>query len=232
MGELEDNFALLLQRQPSSNERQRLYRVRDALKIKATDAVWSLLMVLEYYVTLYSEFPARIATTAREVTNGVRTTAEAEARAAQEETKRALAQAVRQAAVKAANDAATTHLVMWVSIAAGVVGTIMLIIGLSAYGKGRESGQAVGENEAKRQCAALVAASSWGSTPEGQLAFALAKAGGLSDVARCAGRGMVSRDGWCTVPSERGRTIARWQVLPAAPGPMEKVHEESRPIRG
>jgi hypothetical protein len=214
VGELEDSFALLLQRQPSDNERQRLYRVRDALKIKATDTVWSLLMVLEYYVTLYSEFPARIATTAREVTNTVRAAAEGEAKAAQEETKRALAQAVRQAAVKAANDAATTHLVMWVSIAAGVVGTMMLIVGFGSYGKGRESGRAVGENVARRECAALVAASSWANTPEGQLAFAFAKVGGLGEVARCTGRGMVSRDGWCTVLSERGRTIARWP-LPA-----------------
>jgi hypothetical protein len=214
VGELDDNFALLLQRQPSDNERQRLYRVRDALKIKATDAVWSLLMVLEYYVTLYSEFPARIAATAREVTNTVRVAAEVEAKAAQEETKRALAQAVRQAAVKAANDAATTHLVMWVSIAAGVIGTMMLIVGFGAYGKGSERGRAVGENVARRECAALVAASSWASTPEGQLAFALATAGGLGEVARCTGRGMVSRDGWCAVLSERGRTIARWP-LPA-----------------
>jgi len=214
VGELEDNFALLLQRQPSESERQRLYRVRDTLKIKATDTVWSLLMVLEYYVTLYGEFPARIAATAREVTNTVRAAAEGEAKAAQEETKRALAQAVRQAAVKAAHDAATTHLVMWVGIAAGVVGTMMLIVGLSAYGKGRESGRAVGENEARRECAAMVVASSWANTPEGQLAFALAKAGGLDEVARCTGRGMVSRDGWCTVLSERGRTIARWPVPP------------------
>ena len=212
MGELDDNFALLLQRQPSDNERQRLYRIRDALKIKATDAVWSLLMVLEYYVTLYSEFPARIAATAHEVTNKVRAAAEGEAKAAQEQTRRVLAQAVRQAAVKAARDAATTHLVMWAAIAAGVVGTMMLIVGLSAYGKGRESGRAIGENVAKRECSALVAASSWANTPEGQLAFALAKAGGLSEVARCTGRGMVSRDGWCTVLSERGRTIARWPV--------------------
>jgi hypothetical protein len=214
VGELEDSFALLLQRQPSDNERQRLYRVCDALKIKATDTVWSLLMVLEYYVTLYSEFPARIAATAREVTNTVRVAAEGEAKAAQEETKRALAQAVGQAAVKAANDAATTHLVMSVSIAAGVVGTMMLIVGFGAYGRGRESGRAVGENVAKRECSALVAASSWANTPDGQLAFAFAKVGGLGEVARCTGRGMVARDVWCTVLSERGRTIARWP-LPA-----------------
>jgi hypothetical protein len=212
VGELDDNFALLLQRQPSDQERQRLYRVRDALKIKATDSVWSLLMVLEYYVTLYSEFPARIETTARAVTSTVRAAAEVEAKAAQEETKRALAQAVRHAAVKAANDAATADLVKWASIAAGVVGTMMLAVGFGAYSQGRKSGRAVGENMAKRECSALVAATSWANTPEGQLAFALAKAGSLGEVARCTGRGMVVRDGSCTVLSERGKTIARWSM--------------------
>jgi len=99
-----------------------------------------------------------------------------------------------------------------VSIAAAVVCTIILITGLSAYGHGRENGRAVGENMAKRECAALVAASSWANTPDGQLAYSFAKAGGLGDVARCLGRGMVARDGWCTVLSERGKTIARWPV--------------------
>jgi len=117
--------------------------------------------------------------------------------------------------VKAANDAATADLVKWVSIAVGVVCTIMLIIGLSAYSRGRENGRAVGENEAKRESAALVAASSWANTPDGQLAYAFARAGGLGEVARCTGRGMVARDGWCTVLSERGKTMARWPV-PAA----------------
>jgi hypothetical protein len=212
VGDLDDSFGQLLGRQPKDKEKQDLYRVRDALKLKATDAVWLLLMALQHYQTLYEQFPARITLAARGVMKTVRATAEAEAKAAQVETKRALAEAVHQAAVKAANDAARADLVKWVSIAVGVVCTITLIIGLSAYGRGRESGWAVGENVAKRECAALVAASSWANTPEGQLAYGFARAGGLGEVARCAGRGMVARDGWCTVLSERGKTMARWPV--------------------
>jgi hypothetical protein len=212
VGDLDDNFALLLGRQPSDKDRQDLYRVRDALKVKPTDSVWLLLMVLQYYVKLYEEFPAKIGASAREVTKTVRAAAEAEAKAAQEETKRALTEAIRQAAVKAANNAATAGLVKWVSIAVGIVCMIMLIAGLSAYNRGRENGRAVGENVAKRECAALVAASSWANTPEGQLAYALARAGGLADLARCSGRGMVPREGWCTVQSERGRPLARWPL--------------------
>jgi hypothetical protein len=30
---------------------------------------------------------------------------------------------------------------------------------------------------------------------------------------RQSGRGMVPRDGWCTVPSERGKALARWPFL-------------------
>lgn len=111
MGDLSDNFALLLGRQPSDKDRQDLYRVRDALNIKATDSLWMLLMALQYYVKLYEEFPTRIGATAREVTQAVRAAAETEAKAAQEETKKLLMEAVRHAAVIAANHAATSDLV-------------------------------------------------------------------------------------------------------------------------
>ena len=71
MGELDDSFTQLLGRQPSDREKQDLYRVRDALKLKPTDAVWMLLMTLQHYQTLYEQIPARIVSTAREVTKAV-----------------------------------------------------------------------------------------------------------------------------------------------------------------
>ena len=57
MSDLDESFAQLLDRQPTDGERQRLYRVRDALNIKPTDAVWTLLMVLEHYQTMYEADP-------------------------------------------------------------------------------------------------------------------------------------------------------------------------------
>jgi hypothetical protein len=100
----------------------------------------------------------------------------------------------------------------WVSIAAGVICVGLLVAGWSGFDHGREKGEAVGENVAKKECAALVAASSWANTPDGQLAYALAKVGGLGEIARCSGRGMAVRDGWCTVPSEHGKALARWPL--------------------
>lgn len=218
MGDLDDSFSQLLGHQPSDSDKQDLYRVRDALKLKSTDAVWMLLMALQHYKALYEEIPARIAAAVRDVTKGARAMAEAEAKAAQEGTKRALMDAVRHAAVRSAEAAAGAQLARWVGIAAGVICIGLLLMGWAAFDHGYGKGKAVGEDGALRTCGALVALSSWATTPDGQLAYGLSKAGGLSDVARCSGHGMVPRDGWCTVPSERGKQLARWP-LPSAGAP-------------
>jgi Putative transposase/Transposase zinc-binding domain len=90
VSDLEDAFERLLGHQPSDQERQRLYRVRDALKLKTTDALWVLLMALQHYETVYEKIPARIADEATRTMNATRLTAEAEAKAAQEQTKQVL----------------------------------------------------------------------------------------------------------------------------------------------
>ena len=62
-----------------------------------------------------------------------------------------------------------------------------------AFARGRETGRAVGESVANRQCGFLVAAASWANTPDGQRAYALAM-----------------------VLSDRGRALARWPLTPSA----------------
>jgi hypothetical protein len=211
---IEDNWTRLLGHQPSDKDKQDLYRVRDVLNLKPTDAVWQLLIAFQYYVKLYEKFPAHIAAAAGKVTEGVRAAAAADAKAAFAESKRALTEAVRQAAVKSAQRAAGAAILKWVSGATAIICVSLLLVGRIAFSAGQDKGKAVGENGAKRECAALVAASSWANTPDGLLAFSLAKVGGLGDVGRCSGRGMVPRDGWCTVPSERGKPLARWPLPP------------------
>jgi hypothetical protein len=217
VSDLADNFAQLIRRQPTDKDKQDLYHVRDALKIKTTDTVWILLMALQYYQSLYEEFPARIAAAANEVTKGVRAAAEADAKAANAATRRALMDAVHEAAVKTATYGAGAQLAKWVSIAVGCTVVALVAVGSLASSHGYERGRAVGTNVATRACEALTDVTSWAKTPEGQLAYALAKAGSLGDVGRCSGRGMALRDGWCTVPSERGKTLARWPLPPALP---------------
>lgn len=216
MGELDDSFTTLLGRQPTDRERQALYRVRDALKLKATDAVWLLLMALQHYQTLYETFPARISEAARDVTKTVRDTALAEAQSAAGQTKKALAEAVREAAVAAAKRAAGAQLWKWVSVAATTATLSIGITGWCEFGRGERAGIAAGWNSATKQCASAASAASWANTPEGQLAYGLAQAGSVRDLATCSGRGWVAKDGTCFVQAEHGR-VHGWR-LPATQG--------------
>ena len=61
MDDIENSFKALLGRQPSDEEVKRLYRVKNALNIRDNDALWTILMALESYDTLYSKYPALIA---------------------------------------------------------------------------------------------------------------------------------------------------------------------------
>ncbi len=197
MSELDDSFAALLGRQPSDRERQNLYRVRDALKLKNNDAVWLLLMALEHYDTRYSQYPAYMVAAAKEITKDVRETALAQARAATAETTKALAHAVAAAATASAKKAAGAQMLKWATgcflAALGCISTI----GWWAHGRGHRAGYAVGYEAARDKYENAAAIASWANTPEGRLAYGLAKGGGLRELATCSGHGWVEREGMC-----------------------------------
>ena len=54
---VESAFAKVIGREPSEKERERLYRVRDALGLSENDAFWYIVMTLEHYDALYREYP-------------------------------------------------------------------------------------------------------------------------------------------------------------------------------
>jgi hypothetical protein len=121
MADREDAFNQLLEHQATDGDRQRLYRARDTLNIKPTDAVWRLLMVLEYYQTMYEKIPHQIADAARNATETIRVTAEAQAKAAREETKKGLMKAVAEAVQATAKQFARAEHFKWVSAAVSIV---------------------------------------------------------------------------------------------------------------
>ena len=211
MGELDASFEKLLGRQPTDRERQRLYRVRDALNLKPTDAVWQLLMALEHYEALYEKMPALIAEAARDATKATRAAAEAEAKAARDATKRALMDAVHQAAIVSAKQAAGAELWKWISTAATLISVAFVIVTVGSYKRGVTAGFASGVAEARARYENAAAAASWATTPEGRLAYDMARIGSLHDLATCSGRSLAARDGWCIVQAERGKSY-RWRL--------------------
>jgi hypothetical protein len=211
VGELEESFAQLLGRQPTDHERQRLYRVRDALRIKATDAVWLLFMVLEHYETLYERVPSRIADAARDATKTVRETAEAQAKAARDETKRALAKAIADAVDATAKQRVRADVLKWVSVAVSIVAILFVAVGWGENRRGQAHGAAAAENQAKAACAYVEKMSSWALTPDGIRARELDKLDSLHDLVNCAGRGLERKGAWCVAQGERGKPC-RWRL--------------------
>jgi len=57
---LEETFAKV-GRHASDDERQRLYRLRDALGLRDNDAFWSIVMALEHYDSFFRRYPAELA---------------------------------------------------------------------------------------------------------------------------------------------------------------------------
>ena len=72
---LEQSFARLLGRQPTEHERDRLRRIKDELGIADNDALWSVLLALNYHTALYEAMPARIEQAAEDAVRKVRGTA-------------------------------------------------------------------------------------------------------------------------------------------------------------
>jgi hypothetical protein len=68
-----DPFSQLLGRKPTREERERLQRIKSALKLSDNDALWSVLVALEYYDSLYREYPRNIADEVRSCINAART---------------------------------------------------------------------------------------------------------------------------------------------------------------
>ena len=58
---LETSFERVVGRVATDAERARLYRLRDALGLRDNDAFWSIVMALEYYDSLFREYPEKVA---------------------------------------------------------------------------------------------------------------------------------------------------------------------------
>ena len=62
MSELESAFEKLTGRQPTDADVQRLYRVKDALRLESNDAVWLMFIAMNHFQSLYEDIPQQIET--------------------------------------------------------------------------------------------------------------------------------------------------------------------------
>ena len=138
---VEEAFAKVLGRQPSEDERGRLYRIRDALGLRDNDAFWYIVLVLEHYDSLYRDYPSQIRDEARRTIEEARRTfaAAAEVEAAKAQT--ALAQQVAETSVAIARKLAErpvgVHRITGMFAAAVAFGALCMTAGFKVAGGDR-----------------------------------------------------------------------------------------------
>jgi len=125
MNELDNSFVKLLGRQPSDAERQNLYKVRDALCLKENDALWLILIALQYHQNLYEKIPSQISENVDVMLRHVVDAANRTIRASAEVTKADLAKAVAQAANEVAHSTAHKKRAQWIAACATI--TVIII---------------------------------------------------------------------------------------------------------
>jgi hypothetical protein len=99
---IEESFAKAVGRPPSDAERERLYRLRDALGLHDNDALWTVVMALEHYDTLYRVYPARLGEETAKAIESARSAFEAAAAAEAAKVQASLAKQVAKTSVELA----------------------------------------------------------------------------------------------------------------------------------
>lgn len=127
-------FEKLIGRASTETERRQLRLVKEALGLRDNDALWLVIFALQYYDSLYRQFPKAIATEAAAVMARTRETADAQLRAGVEQAKADLARAVALAAQDVARDVARQQATQWL-VYGMAVGAALVASGI-AIGRG------------------------------------------------------------------------------------------------
>lgn len=186
MPDVRSTFEQLLGRQPSDQEVQALYRVKNTLGIRDNDALWLVLMALQSYDSLYRRYPELIAAEMAKIVSEQRAVL---AETAQAETKRALgslAEAVSATSLSLATSVAEASRYLswgWVLIGLVVFGVLCMLVGAS-LAAGHHPGWA---SPGGTSSLPAMVVSTLGRTPAGWIVALAGSLSGLSAVWRLRG---------------------------------------------
>ncbi len=204
-----DAFEAAWQRRATPEEADRLYRVQSILGVKDNDAILVLMVALEHYQGLYSAMPARIEEAARAAVGEAKETAQRVANTAAQLAHGDLVEQLGKSVNKVAADSARKQQWKALAIGIGAAAISLLVTGWASFDAGKEAGYGAAIKVARNE----TAAAAWANTPEGQLAYRLALAGSLQQVARCSAPGWKIRNGACLPQVDADGTLHGW-VMP------------------
>ena len=190
---LDEAYYRLIGCQPSDEQIQELYRIREVLGLKPYDSLWMILMALQYHKDLYSQFPATIAEAAEKILIQFRETADAELKTSVESVKKSLSDAVVKSAEKVAAHVSKKSASRWMIAAAMIISAVTVCVGGAGFYFGDQTGFARGFAAAREEAAAA----SWAATPSGAAAYKMHLSGDLEKIVKCNQPGWEQRGDWC-----------------------------------
>jgi hypothetical protein len=122
------SFAQLFGRAATATEKERLHHLQKSLGFRDDDAIWSILMALQYYDSLYSQYPKAIGAEASRILGDVKAAAEASLKASIATARADLAKAVGSVARDVARDIARRESIRW-GVAGMALGAMLLATG-------------------------------------------------------------------------------------------------------
>ncbi len=138
---IDESFAKVVGRQASEHERERLYRLRDALGLQDNDAFWAIVMALEHYDSFFRQYPRQLAEEAGRTIENARVTFAAAAAHEAAHVQRVLADQVAETSVAIARKLAErpvgVHRVTLVLAAVVAFGALCVNAGYNLAGTGR-----------------------------------------------------------------------------------------------
>lgn len=129
--EVVSNFEKLFRRAATAREREQLRHMQQTLGLSESDALWLIVLALQYYDSLYIQYPKAIAQAASEILDDVKKVSERVIRTSAETAKADLAKAVASVARDVARDTARRQMLQWLVVGmfagAGLLGLGILI---------------------------------------------------------------------------------------------------------
>jgi hypothetical protein len=201
-----DGLELVL-RGLNDSQRDDLRRVADELGIQPTDALWSVLAALQYYETLYSTVPGKIAEAVSETIEKSKQTTGLELMAIRAKIESSLIETVVETAKKVTASTFRRQLYGWIGA--------WVLSGAAAFGLvfgwGYMAGSSTGYNRGHSAVLDVNAAAIWSASASGQQAFRLWQAGDMQHLSACDRPGWEIKEGVCYPQSFEGKVYG-WIV--------------------
>ena len=202
---LENSFSKLLGRQPTETERQQLSRVKSALGLKDNDALWLIIMALQYYDDKYKRIPKEINYLTESTLNRFKESSEYHAgiaaKLAYDKTKDKLEKTVVDVAHEIAHKVAGKQKLQWIAISVVVVSISFGVFGYYMNKIRSESGYAKGYGIGYSESKDEKAAAAWANTPQGRQAYSFAQTVDFNNLAKC------NSLGWTIKKNEKGEKL-------------------------